>query len=260
MQVYLAALETGDYVFDDMPDDYISYGLVSFYYLKNDEQFEMIKSKCKNILIDSGAHSFQHGKKVDFESYTDKYIRFIQKYEHDPKITGFFEMDIDNVMGYEFVRKLQDKLTAISDKIIPVWHNNRGIDDFYDMCERFKGKRVSITGFSNNDIIDEQYNLFINVAHQIGVNVHILGMTRFNLIKNLNLHANDSFDSSSWKQSGIFGGLSLITKNDGIIKFDATEGLDVSYKPLITANLISLVKTQAIYEDKDNSIYFKGGG
>ena len=259
MQVYLAALETGEYVFDNMPNDYIKFGLVSFFYLKDDEQFEKIKSKCQKIVIDSGAHSFQHGKKVDFDAYTEKYIRFIKKYQDDPKVTGFFEMDIDNITGYETVKRLQDKLTAVSDKIIPVWHNNRGIDDFYDMCERFKGRRISITGFSNNDITDEQYNLFINTAHKIGVNVHILGMTRFNLIKNLNLHKNDSFDSSSWKQTGIFGGASLITKDDGIIKFSATEGLKVSYKPLITQNLITLVKTQDIYENKDNSIYFKGG-
>ena len=34
-----------NYLFDNMPDDYIEYGLVSFFYLKNDEQLELILSK-----------------------------------------------------------------------------------------------------------------------------------------------------------------------------------------------------------------------
>lgn len=260
MQVYLAALETGDYVFDTMPDDYIEYGLVSYYYLKDDAQFERIKSKCKHILIDSGAHSFQHGKKVDFREYTLKYRDFVKKYTHDPKVTGFFEMDIDNVIGYETVKELRVLLEEVSDKIIPVWHNNRGIDDFYNMCKTYSGKRVSVTGFSNNDIMDEQYNAFINVAHKHNCNIHILGMTRFGLIQTLNLHKNDSFDSSSWKQTGIFGGISLLNGKNNVVKFSAIEGLKVSYKPLITANLISLVRAQHLWNNEDQSIYMKGGG
>lgn len=260
MQVYLAALETGDYVFDTMPDDYIEYGLVSYYYLKDDAQFERIKSKCKRILIDSGAHSFQHGKKVDFHQYTLQYRDFVAKYTDDPKVTGFFEMDVDNVTGYETVLELRKMLDAVSDKIIPVWHNNRGVEDFYAMCEAYTGRRVSITGFSNNDIMDEQYNAFINVAHKFGCNIHILGMTRFGLIKTLNLHKDDSFDSSSWKQTGIFGGVSLVNGDKNVVKFSSIEGLKVSYKPLITANLISLVRAQHIWQDEDNSVYFKGGG
>jgi hypothetical protein len=49
-----------------MPDNYIKYGLVSFYYLKGkkaEKKMKLILSKCKYLLVDSGAHSFQHGKK-----------------------------------------------------------------------------------------------------------------------------------------------------------------------------------------------------
>ncbi len=65
MQVYLATLESTK-VLENMPDNYIKYGLVSFYYLKGkkaEKKMKLILSKCKYLLVDSGAHSFQHGKK-----------------------------------------------------------------------------------------------------------------------------------------------------------------------------------------------------
>ena len=68
-------------------------------------------------------------------------------------------------------------------------------------------------------IYDHQYNLFINTAHYYGCNIHILGMTRFGLINQLNLGKDDSFDSSSWKQGGIFGKLTAPSYDNNIQKF-----------------------------------------
>jgi len=184
-------------ILNNIEDDYLEHGLISFFYLKTEENLELVLSKCKTLLVDSGAHSFQHGVKIDFDEYTREYMEFIKKHTDNPKIEGFFEMDIDNVTGYEKVKEYRVLLEAVSDKIIPVWHQDRGIDDFHLMCSERSGRRISITGFSNNDIIDGQYNLFLNTAHNYGCNVHILGMTRFPLIKELNLHKDDSVDSSS---------------------------------------------------------------
>lgn len=257
MKVYSAALETGDYVFDDMPDDYIRFGFVSFFHLKNDEQFEFIMSKCKNILIDSGGFSFQRGGKGDIDSYLAKYKRFVEKYTDHPKVQGFFELDVDAVTGYDKVLKMRRELETVSDKIIPVWHPNRGIQDYYDMCDEYKGRRVSVTGFGGDEIADDQYNGFINVAHKHGCNIHILGMTRYRLLNSLNLHKNDSVDSTSWKQTGIFGGILLPDKNNTLQKLKALEGLDVSYKPLITFNLLMSIEIQELLKDRDESIYFE---
>lgn len=256
MIICLAALENAHHYFlNDIPDGHLDYGLVSFYYLSNEEHFEKILAKInKKIFIDSGAHSFQHGTKVDFDEYTKKYAEFIKKYTDNPKVEGFFEMDVDNVIGYEKVKELRSVLEAVSDKIIPVWHNNRGVDDFIEMCEKYSGRRIAITGFANNDIKDGQYNLFINEAHKHNCKIHVLGLTRFELIKTLNLGKYDSVDSSSWKQTGIFGGINLPTKDKNVYRVKSLEGLKAPCGDFITANYITARKLQLDYEDIDQAI------
>lgn len=252
VKVCLASLEIEfKNVVGRLTDEYLNYGLVSYYYLKDDEQLEKILSKVKYLYVDSGAHSFQHGKKVDFDKYTKEYAEFCKKHSDNPKILGFFEMDIDNVVGYEKVLEYRKILEEKSNKIIPVWHNNRGIEDFIETCKKYN--RISITGFANNDITDSQYNLFINLAHQHNCKIHILGMTRFNLLKNLNLAKDDSFDSSSWTQDGIFGNLSIPFKDKTLKKLTCFNGVKIHYNLLKKLNLISYKKMQDIYNDIDQS-------
>lgn len=45
---------------------------MSYYYI-TDDRFKEILKVSELILIDSGAHSFQKGKKVNWEEYTKKY-------------------------------------------------------------------------------------------------------------------------------------------------------------------------------------------
>lgn len=176
------------------------YTLCSFYYLKQDI-FEEIKKKSDLMIIDSGAHSFQKGKKVDWVEYTKKYANWIEQNDCD-KIVGYFEMDVDNILGYETVLELRKILEAKSNKIIPVWHKNRGIQDFKKMCQQYANKIVAITGFKNEDIIDEQYIMFLKYAKQHNCKMHCLGMTRKKILDKVPF---DFVDSSSWKQSAIFG-------------------------------------------------------
>jgi hypothetical protein len=239
-----------------MPDDYIKYGFVSFYYIKDNAQFEMIMSKCQHVLIDSGAFSFQRGQKGNLDDYLRSYARFAKRYTNHPKVEGFFELDIDSVVGYEKTLDMRRKLEMVSNKIIPVWHPNRGIKNFYEMCEEYRGKRVAITGFGGDEIYDDQFNGFINVAHKAGCHIHILGMTRYGLLTSLNLHREDSADSTSWKQSGIFGGILMFDKDFKLQKMKFVEGLEVSYKSLITFNLLIAVKMQHILDNVDQSVFF----
>lgn len=255
MKVYLAATEMSEKLLNLRPDDDLSFGLASYYYLRDDSQLQLIVSKIKeSLLIDSGAHSFQHGKKVDFLEYTKKYADFIRKHTNNNKIEGFFEMDIDNVVGYEKVLEYRKILESVSDKIIPVWHNNRGVDDFVEMCKKYKGKKIAITGFANNDIKDSQYNLFINTAHKYGCKIHILGLTRYELIKDLNLGVNDSVDSSSWRQTAIFGGVNLPLKNKTIYKLSALEGMKIKFDDYLILNYFTAKIIQEMYKDEDYSV------
>lgn len=201
MKVFLSGLEaSGEFHDIDKIIPKYKYMLCSFYYLKQDI-FERIRDKSDLMLIDSGAHSFQKGKKVDWVEYTKKYAEFIRQNDCD-KIVGYFEMDVDNIISYEKVLELRKILESVSDKIIPVWHKNRGIKEFKNMCRQYSGKVVAITGFKNEDIQDHQYMMFLKYARQQGCKVHCLGMTRKKILDAVPF---DFVDSSSWKQQSIYG-------------------------------------------------------
>lgn len=201
MKIFLSGLEAGG-EFWDIDRCFKSYKwmLLSFYYLKQDI-FEQIRDKSELILIDSGAHSFQKGKAVDWVKYTEQYAEWIQKNDCK-KIVGYFEMDVDNIIGYDKVLELRKILESVSDKIIPVWHKNRGIDEYKKMCHDYAEKIIAVTGFKNADIKDEQYPMFLKYAKKYNCKVHCLGMTRK---KMLNKVPFDYADSSSWKQQAIYG-------------------------------------------------------
>ena len=208
MKVFLSGFDTSvSNVLDIVKtsNTQIPFALASFYHIQksNYNNFKTTLEHCDEMLIDSGAHSFQKGKKVPWEEYTDKYAKFIK--EHDcNKILGYFEMDVDNQIGYERVLQLRKKLLAVTDKIIPVWHKNRGIDEFKKMCHETKGNIVAVTGFKNEDIVDKQYGAFVKYAWSCGKKIHCLGMTR---TKVLNKIPFDYVDSSSWKQKAVYGGM-----------------------------------------------------
>lgn len=201
MKVFLSGLEaSGEFNDIDRIVKHYKYMLVSFYYIKQDI-FDRILSKSELMIVDSGAHSFQKGKKVDWDEYTRRYAEWIKSNDCE-KIVGYFEMDVDNIIGYEKVKSLRAILTAVSDKIIPVWHKNRGIEDFKEMCRLNAGKVVAITGFKNEDIKDHQYIMFLKYAKKFGCKVHCLGMTRKAILDNVPF---DFADSSSWKQQALYG-------------------------------------------------------
>lgn len=211
MKIFLSALENGSSVYETkapLVDYFISKGmkmkwnLVSYYYVKNNKKIaETIRDNSELLMVDSGAHSFQKGKKVSWEEYTKQYAEFIKEFDRK-NVLGYFEMDVDNIIGYEKVLELRKILENVSDKIIPVWHKNRGIDDFKKMCQDYSGKIIAITGFRNEDIKDDQYLMFLKYAKKYDCKVHCLGMTRKKILDKVPF---DYTDSSSWKQSGIFG-------------------------------------------------------
>ena len=211
MKIFLSALENaqtcnGRPVAEYLVENGVNlrWNLMSYYYIKSGKKqalAEFIRDNSEGIMIDSGAHSFQFGKKVDFEKYTREYAEFIKKYDR-PNVIGFFEMDIDNVVGYEKVLELRKILEEVSDKIIPVWHKNRGVEEFKKMCRDYQGKVISITGFKNTDIKDEQYLMFLKYAKKYNCKVHCLGMTRKKVLDKIPF---DFTDSSSWVQQTIYG-------------------------------------------------------
>lgn len=181
----------------------MKYNLMSYYYIKSGkmEYAEKVRDNSEEILIDSGAHSFQFGKKEDFKEYTQNYARFIEQFDR-PNVIGYFEMDIDNIIGYEKVLELREILEKVSDKIIPVWHPNRGIKDFQEMCKKYSNKVVAIGGFAGKEIREEQYIMFVKYAKKFNCKIHCLGMTRKKILNKVPF---DYVDSSSWLQTVVYG-------------------------------------------------------
>ena len=206
MKVFLSSVEgpgVRDAILEIMKKNKLKYNLMSFYYIKNsnNEYAEKIRDNSEEILIDSGAHSFQFGKKEDFEEYTKKYAQFIENFDR-PNVIGYFEMDIDNIIGYDKVLELREILEKVSDKIIPVWHPNRGIEDFKQMCKKYSGKVIAIGGFAGKEIREDQYIMFVKYAKKYNCKIHCLGMTRKKILDKVPF---DYVDSSSWLQTTIYG-------------------------------------------------------
>lgn len=245
MKVFLSGAEASEKTVVDYwleRGEKIDYLLVSYYYVRNKKNFmEKAKRLANEILVDSGAHSFQKGIKVDWVKYTQEYADWIQ--ENDcPQILGYFEMDVDNIIGYANVLALRGVLDQVSDKIIPVWHKNRGVSDYKKMCSDYTGKLIAVTGFRNEDIQDHQYLMFLKYARKFNCKVHCLGMTRLNIMDTCPFY---SVDSSSWKQTSVYGAIKLFRNNRYIsAKFKS------KYKTeyLERVNFAEFVKLQKYYK------------
>lgn len=203
MKIFLSAIE--DYICDEVLSKGIKmkWNLLSYYQFRKNGQslFEKTLRNSELMMIDSGAHSFQKGKKVDWLSYTQEYAQWI-KSNDSSKIIGFFEMDVDNIIGYDAVLQLRKILESVSDKIIPVWHKNRGISEYKKMCSDHANRVIAITGFRNEDIKDEQYMMFLKEAKKHNCKVHCLGMTRKHILDKVPF---DYTDSASWKLQATWG-------------------------------------------------------
>lgn len=221
------------------------YNLLSFYYIKNERDYEaaeLVRDRSELVLIDSRAHSFQFGKKVDWDEYTKKYAEFIKKYDRD-NVLGYFEMDIENIVGYEKVKELRRVLEAVSDKIIPVWHPLRGINDYEEMCKQYANKVIAIGGFRNTDIKDEQYINFLKTAKKYNCKVHCLGMTRRKVLDKIPF---DFTDSSSWAQQSIRGTVDYGHRRKKVTKEQSRTNL----KDVFLANYLQGIKMQEYYYRK----------
>lgn len=209
LKISLSAVDTSDdkkaAIDKIMGGRKMKWNLMSYYYLRGDIPFaEKVRDASELIMIDSGAHSFQKGKKVRWDEYTHEYAQFIKNFDR-PNVVGYFEMDVDNVLSYDKVKQLREILKSESghpQKIIPVWHQSRGISEYKQMCQEYAGHIVAITGFKNSDIQDHQYIAFLKEAKKYGCKVHCLGMMRRAVLGKVPF---DYTDSSTWVQQAIYG-------------------------------------------------------
>lgn len=175
-----------------------SYLLQSFYYITK-PQLPVIQ-KVKEFLLDSGAFTYMNsGGRHDINSYIDRYIEFINKYD----IQQFFELDTDAIHGLKNVERFRKKIEdETHKKCIPVWHKSRGIQYYIDLCKEYS--YIAIGGIVTKEITKKDYAYFptlLQIAKKHNCKVHGLGFTS-SLLSRYKFY---SVDSTSWSSGARFG-------------------------------------------------------
>lgn len=174
------------------------------------------------FLLDSGAFTFMNKSKKSkefneeiFYDYLEDYIDFINKWD----IKYFFELDLDCVIGYEKVKKVREYLEyRTNKKCIPVWHKDRGIEEFHKMCKEYK--YVAIGGIASKEIKKSEHNILYelcDIAHSYGCKIHGLGYMSLEVLNNRTCPF-DTVDGTSW-QGHMRGHCFRVNENNCIEKF-----------------------------------------
>ncbi len=170
---------------------------------KTTEDFMKWCLQADEFLLDSGAFSFMNKSKKSsnftdetLKKYIDDYIEFINTYD----VKNFFEMDIDCVIGYDKVKQIRDYIEkGTGKKVIPVWHITRGIEDFHEMCKKYK--YVAIGGIASKEIKPSQHHMLFelcDIAHSYGCKIHGLGYLSLTVLNDRKCPF-DTVDGTSWQ-------------------------------------------------------------
>ena len=188
--------------YDPIIAEHHPYILESFFYI--DDDTERLLPYYGDFMLDSGAFTFMQGKggSPDWDDYVERYADFIKR----NNVEKFFELDIDVVVGYERVKQIRRRLENLVNRpSIPVWHNNRGKEEFLRHCDEYD--YVSIGGLVGGKSEYAQrywkyFPWFINEAHKRETKIHALGFTSLLGIKKYHF---DSVDSTAWTTGNRFG-------------------------------------------------------
>lgn len=191
--------------------------LDSFFYVRNKQQEAARIPHYKDYLLDSGAFTFMMSKKVkvNIDLFTDEYIDFIKS----NSVSHFFEMDVDSVLGYDKVKILRSRIEQKTGRpVIPVFHLDRGIDDWKSMCADYSYIAIGMAGkdFAWGDW--RKMMPFVEYANSKGVKVHGLGITGMKSLERVPFY---SVDSSSWTAANRYKTLHLF-KEGRIVSKDVT--------------------------------------
>lgn len=244
MKLFLAGIESS---YTWLPIDNSKYVLSSYAYMN--------KGLAENIhrwdmfLLDSGAFTFRKKSgNVDWNDYIDGYIEFILKHDVD----YFFELDIDNIIGYENVLILRKKLEqSTGKKCIPVWHRTRGIENYIELCKTYDYIALGSSTKYKNKENHNKLRYLLRIARQNNCKVHGLGFTS-RMIKQYDFY---SVDSTTW--DGYRYG-SLYRYNNGniaIIKPPKGSRLIKDYKTITINNFLEWCKYQRYLENHKGAVY-----
>ena len=206
MKIFLSGFESQDidkWITVD-PDVRMKWVLMSYAYIRKakPERVKEIISRADNVMVDSGAHTFQKGREVKWEEYTHEFGQWIAEND-EPKIIGYFEMDVDNMIGLNKVEELRQIMYSYTDKVIPVWHWSRGNEYFEKMCVE-AAQHSNIVSFSGvaDTLTTGEMLWMTKTAWEHNCKIHALGITVKSILNSVPF---DYVDSSSWLQGPMYG-------------------------------------------------------
>lgn len=240
------------------------------------------------FMIDSGAHSFiadwtkfKNWKRKQFDDYVKKYVAWIRA--NRKYVDCVVEFDIDYCLNMvlagnqnagiglsiveEWQRQYFRQLETEGISVIYVWHTERGVEGWEDMCARF-----AYVGLPGELSKEPSFNKFMSVAKRYTTKVHGFAAT-----KQLDFRDVDwfSIDSITWKTGEMYGTLivwdenaqrlSFVEKPErfrwrGLMKargFDADAIVaDRNYKEVTRFSLDSMRRMEKFYSDKYSTRQF----
>lgn len=219
--------------------------LLSYYYYNKNTPMNLLLKHSEHLLFDSGAFSLLNGNhdNINFDSFLEKYISFIKKYHKHNQVTGFIELDIGKLVGYEKVLQYRKQLENITNKIIPVWHTYLGIKEYKQMIKNYD--YVAIGGIVNKELNKKYLNTLNRYAIKHNTKIHALGMGDEKYLKKIPFYSVDhsSYNASRW------GGLFLF--RDGTIiqkRLKNKKWIHDNMKQLKLKNYLESIKMQQYYK------------
>lgn len=228
------------------------YLLQTFFEMRHSKKIEkevidFIEEKGQdNFILDSGAFSLFNGKKLNYnqlKEYIDKYCDFINKYD----IKQFVEMDIDVVIGYDNVKKINLYIESkVGKKPMYVHHiETRSKEDIVRACN--ESDYIMWGGIAGKAKSIEVIETFSEFCYDVNkTKVHALGFTPLNLDKCNRLY---SCDSSSWTMGGRNGNIFQF-RNDKIETMKLDDKKRITFYELNNHNLEQWLKYQSYLKNK----------
>lgn len=175
--------------------------LESFFYC--DDVVEKCIPLFDKFMLDSGAYTFCYADNAkgfsQIDDYIERYIDFIKRNDIDL----YFELDIDPIVGLKEVKRIRNRLEqSIGKRSIPVWHLERGREEFEKMCNEYDYVAIGGIADKGRTNIEKFIPALTAEAHKRGSKVHGLGYTN---LKKLNTMGFDSVDSTAWLYGNMAG-------------------------------------------------------
>ena len=248
VKCFFSGVEGKDH-FGACVDAGVQHVLTSYYQFYNKGTTDTVKLRKKahphlKFLIDSGAHTFieshakfAHWTRQDYEKYLEGYVKWIR--QNKKYIFAAVELDIDyclnmnlaggneqSPIGSQIVRGWQDKyFRPLEEEGIPViyvWHVERGMEGWEEMCSKF-----SYVGLPGEMSKTKDFHRYINVARKFNTKVHGFAATAGRDFTDIGWY---SIDSISWKTGEIYGVIIHFDEKREKLIFDQNKAERYKYK------------------------------